>query len=423
MLETEALDSLCSEKQLARMLPLFARLLANDQPASIRTAVQASITTVYSTIGERTVKLLGSTVSEPTVESLLDRLRRAAAPNTSLSASLPAPSTSLPATASASASLSASQRSSPSRPSKVPAPTSEPHPTASLSQLRLKREAPTTPAKAAATSTTTTPAKGVEAEARPAQDGIGGCIADIKSELADSVVAMKRLTAELELCNGVANERPGWEFSSHADELVVTLVSSISALFDESSAVPVRVFKHTLHVLVQMFMRKWLASAVSEAALQALLQELLIRLLDAKLVLIDSDHTLHKALNQLVLKVLEFGNYNRTFTVLLRFLHTDCSVPLSAELRLKFTESILRCMLKMTKGLEAVLPDVDLDVLMRDVHLFLMAHPPAQYSASSSATPAFLGSLGFSGQVGKYDSDLQVPGAGVHAAEIDEDDS
>jgi cytoskeleton-associated protein 5 len=389
MLETEALDSLCSEKQLARMLPLFARLLANDQPASIRAAVQASITTVYSTIGERTVKLLGSTVSEPTVESLLDRLRRAAAPNTSLSASLPAPSTSLPATASASASLSASQRSSPSRPSKVPAPTSEPHPTASLSQLRLRREAPTTPAKAAATSTTTTPAKGVEAEARPAQDGIGGCIADIKSELADSVVAMKRLTAELELCNGVANERPGWEFSSHADELVVTLVSSISALFDESSAVPVRVFKHTLHVLVQMFMRKWLASAVSEAALQALLQELLIRLLDAKLVLIDSDHTLHKALNQLVLKVLEFGNYNRTFTVLLRFLHTDCSVPLSAELRLKFTESILRCMLKMTKGLEAVLPEVDLDVLMRDVHLFLMAHPPAQYSASSSATPAF----------------------------------
>ena len=157
MLETESLESLCSEKQLSRMLPLFARLLANDQPAQIRTAAQASITIVYNTIGERTIKLLGSAASETPVESLLERLRRAAAPSTSLSASLPAPAST--GSAGAGATLAASQRSPPSGPSKVSASAAEPHPPASTAQLRLKREAPTTPAKAAAT----TPAKGAEA--------------------------------------------------------------------------------------------------------------------------------------------------------------------------------------------------------------------------------------------------------------------
>ena len=210
------------------------------------------------------------------------------------------------------------------------------------------------------------------------------CIAEIeRADDISSVPAMKKLVAELERCTCASEQRSGWMMTTRSDDMVLALVMCTEKLFG-NKPIAVRVFKHSLHLLVQIFMRKWLIETISKDALHSLLSQLLARLLDMRLSDVDRDQSLHKALNSLVLKVLENATYNHLFSVLLWFLHSDDRIPTSitVEQRPKFTDSVLRCLLKLTKNLSASILDVNIDQLLCDVHLFLVAHPPAQYRGS-----------------------------------------
>lgn len=82
---------------------------------------------------------------------------------------------------------------------------------------------------------------------------------------------------------------------------------------DPRSPITTRLCKHLVNALVLLFSNRDLAVAVSQDALHHLLQELAHRLLDQKMLSLESGPQLSKALNVAMVKVLENSQRNATF--------------------------------------------------------------------------------------------------------------
>ena len=88
----------------------------------------------------------------------------------------------------------------------------------------------------------------------------------------------------------------------------------------------------------------------------------------------DEGPQLIKALNVLMLKVLEHCPKTSSFTALLRLLATPPdSVARDPEATAKFHELVVKCLIKLTKTLGATLKEVDLPALLLEVHAFFDA--------------------------------------------------
>lgn len=82
---------------------------------------------------------------------------------------------------------------------------------------------------------------------------------------------------------------------------------------DPRQPATIRLCKHLVNALVLLFSNKDLASAISQDALHHLLEELAHRLLDQKMLQMESGPQLSKALNVAMVKVLENSRRNATF--------------------------------------------------------------------------------------------------------------
>jgi cytoskeleton-associated protein 5 len=111
-----------------------------------------------------------------------------------------------------------------------------------------------------------------------------------------------------------------------------------------------------LNTLMQAFQLTSLARQVAERTLRALGSELLIRLLDDRIPRLEEGTALLKALNILMLKILENSQRNYTFSALLLLLRVP-PPPLddpsggaaNDALRSKFCDLVVKCLIKLTK--------------------------------------------------------------------------
>lgn len=90
-------------------------------------------------------------------------------------------------------------------------------------------------------------------------------------------------------------------------------VKLVFSSIDPRQPTSTRLCKHLVSALVLLFSNRELASAVSHDALYHLLQELAHRLLDQKMLALESGPQLSKALNVAMVKILENSNRNVTF--------------------------------------------------------------------------------------------------------------
>ncbi|KAF6163136.1 hypothetical protein GIB67_025000 [Kingdonia uniflora] len=165
-----------------------------------------------------------------------------------------------------------------------------------------------------------------------------------------------------------------------ADRLVSCLATKVAETFNFSLAgASSRSCKYVLNTLMQTFQNKRLAHAVVESTLNSLITELLLWLLDLRVPAMDDGSQLLKALNVLMLKILDNAERTSSFVVLINLLRpldpsrwpSPASTDPSEDRNQKFSDLVVKCLIKLTKVLQSTIFDVDLDRVLQSIHVYL----------------------------------------------------
>ncbi|XP_058078323.1 protein MOR1 isoform X2 [Magnolia sinica] len=149
-----------------------------------------------------------------------------------------------------------------------------------------------------------------------------------------------------------------------ADRLVACLASKVANTFDFCLAgASSRSCKYVLNTLMQTFQIKRLAHSVKESTLDTLITELLLWLLDERVQQMDDGSQLLKALNVLMLKILDNAERTSSFVVLINLLRpldpsrwpSPASVENFSTRNQKFSDLVVKCLIKLTKKCEYIL--------------------------------------------------------------------
>ncbi|XP_038725142.1 protein MOR1-like isoform X2 [Tripterygium wilfordii] len=195
-----------------------------------------------------------------------------------------------------------------------------------------------------------------------------------------SVEGMKVVCHELAQATSDPEGSAMAELARDADRLVSCLADKVSKTFDFSlTGASSRSCKYVLNTLMQTFQNKRLAHAVKEHTVDSLITELLLWLLDERVPHMDDGSQLLKALNVLMLKILDNADRTSSFAVLINLLRpldpSRWPSPASNETLVarnqKFSDLVVKCLIKLTKVLQSTIYDVDLDRILQSIHVYL----------------------------------------------------
>ncbi|KAJ4907051.1 Protein MOR1 [Raphanus sativus] len=195
-----------------------------------------------------------------------------------------------------------------------------------------------------------------------------------------SVEGMKVVCHELAQASNDPDESAIDELVKDADGLVSCLANKVAKTFDVSlMGASSRSCKYVLNTLMQTFQNKKLAHAVKEGTLTSLITELLLWLLDERVPRMEDGSQLLKALNVLMLKILDNADRTSSFVVLISLLRpldpSRWPSPATAEgyavRNQKFSDLVVKCLIKLTKLLQSTIYEVDLDRLLQSIHVYL----------------------------------------------------
>ncbi|GJY51882.1 hypothetical protein Tco_0442729 [Tanacetum coccineum] len=137
--------------------------------------------------------------------------------------------------------------------------------------------------------------------------------------------------------------------------------------------------EYVLDTLIQVFEDKWFLTSFKERTLDNLITEILIWLLDERVPRMHDGSQLLKVLNVLMLKILDNAKRTSSFVVLIRLL-----IPLHpsrwpsppsnesfATRNMKFSNLVVKCLIKLTKDLQSTIDKVDLDHILQIIHVYL----------------------------------------------------
>ncbi|KAK2077036.1 hypothetical protein QBZ16_005264 [Prototheca wickerhamii] len=221
------------------------------------------------------------------------------------------------------------------------------------------------------------------------------------------VEAMKAVCGELmPAAEGAAAPRTVALMARSAETLFTRVHAALVSIFAEAAAAPssrlpypARGCKYGLNVMLQGLAVREVACGLSQRTLRACVSLLLLRLLDDHgLLRFEEGHTLVKAVNVLMLKMLETTDRTYCFGALLQLLRvppadpvlaahgcdnilgqapssssvTSSSTTSSPALIAKFHDLVVKCLIKLTKGLQADVASVDVGALLLDIHDFFL---------------------------------------------------
>ncbi|KAM7525117.1 hypothetical protein LguiA_015019 [Lonicera macranthoides] len=200
-----------------------------------------------------------------------------------------------------------------------------------------------------------------------------------------SVEGMKVVCYELAQATSDPEGSAMDDIEKDADRLVSCLANKanfapVAKTFDFSlTGASSRSCKYVLNTLMQTFQNRRLAHAVKESTLDGLITELLLWLLDERVPRMDDGSQLLKALNVLMLKILDNAERTSSFVVLINLLRPLDpsrwpSPPLNESFvsrNQKFSDLVVKCLIKLTKVLQTTIYEVDLDRILQSIHVYL----------------------------------------------------
>ncbi|XP_072953995.1 protein MOR1-like isoform X1 [Typha angustifolia] len=195
-----------------------------------------------------------------------------------------------------------------------------------------------------------------------------------------SVEAMKVICHELTQALGDPQSSVVEDIIKEADKLVSCLSNMVPKTFNFClSGASSRSCKYVLNTLMQTFQIKRLAHAVKDGTLDNLITELLLWLLDERIPLMDDGSQLLKALNVLMLKILDNAERTSSFVVLINLLRpldparwpSPASIDSFPARNQKFSDLVVKCLIKLTKVLQSTIYEVDLGRILQSIHVYL----------------------------------------------------
>ncbi|RKP07487.1 hypothetical protein THASP1DRAFT_30693 [Thamnocephalis sphaerospora] len=175
----------------------------------------------------------------------------------------------------------------------------------------------------------------------------------------------------------------------HVNDLVRAITLQVHLSFtapDTESQTFVSLCKHLINCLVQLFSKREIAEKVAEDTLHQVLKELLFRLLDQDLQQWETGTQLTRALNMLMIRILDNTSRDAAFSALLSVLQSSSAMLRSVDasrigFQTKFTELVMKCIWKLTKTLQDSIKNSQLQTnqLLLNVHNFFVALPPAEW--------------------------------------------
>lgn len=135
----------------------------------------------------------------------------------------------------------------------------------------------------------------------------------------------------------------------------------------------VRLCKHLLGFVLQLFRSGSVAALISAPVLQKIIRDLLLRVQDPQLEKLEEGPQVTRALNCILLKVLQSVTLNVAFATLLTLLAVGINDPASHNA--KYIQLVQRCIWKLVKALPDSIGSVNTATLLQDVQKYFALVP------------------------------------------------
>lgn len=174
--------------------------------------------------------------------------------------------------------------------------------------------------------------------------------------------------------------------------LIVRMKEATSTVYDaqETAQMKSRLCRYVTNALVLITSNSNLCCELNDDVLELLVSETLSALVSERIRSFEDQEQLEKALNILIVKVLEGVPQNKSYCALLTILREAFRVP-PVETN-KFPELVMKCLWKLTKQLSINLQvegRINVPELLADVHSFLTVLPPIEWKMRSNENLAF----------------------------------
>lgn len=169
--------------------------------------------------------------------------------------------------------------------------------------------------------------------------------------------------------------------------LIVRMKEATSSSYDvqEVAQMKSRLCRYVTNALVLITTNSNLCREMNEDVIELLVSETLSALVSERIRSFEDEEQLEKALNILIVKVLEGVPQNRSYSALLTVLREAFRVPPSETD--KFPELVMKCLWKLTKQLSNNLQvpgRLSVPELLSEVHGFLTSLPPIEWKMRSN---------------------------------------
>jgi len=141
--------------------------------------------------------------------------------------------------------------------------------------------------------------------------------------------------------------------------------------------------KYTLSSLLVLFGNAQIVELVDADDLECLLDRVYIVLLDEAVTRLQDGNQLYKGNKTLLNAIMENSNRTRVLSALIKLLGKGTK----NEVHQKYFELLVKCLLKLTKDFSRDLSNVDVDILLRDLHEFFSAYPASYFKGGKSDLP------------------------------------
>ncbi|XP_065221041.1 protein mini spindles isoform X2 [Planococcus citri] len=165
--------------------------------------------------------------------------------------------------------------------------------------------------------------------------------------------------------------------------LISQIVSQLSSLSTLNDPEVTRCYKALFSLLIKIFSSSY-AEKVGESNLQQLLMLLIELLIEKRLEKAESSTVFQKAVNNLVLRILEKSDHTAVICALLRLLYDSVS---SSNTNQHYQELIMKCTWKTLKYIPEWDTELEYDKILIEVHRFLNDFPSTWWKKQQNDTP------------------------------------
>ncbi|KAG0714752.1 Cytoskeleton-associated protein 5 [Chionoecetes opilio] len=222
-------------------------------------------------------------------------------------------------------------------------------------------------------------------ESEGAAQAINMVISQVATTDANTVI-----TALAQLDEVLQSEERCSQLASHVDQLLIIatlqyrlVLNTKMANLNVNKEECIKIYRSLTNCLMMVFNSKQLGTKATRDVLRDVVHVLIHIILDHRLSQLEDGPQIIRAINVLVVRIVEKAQFTHVFSALLKLLHESVGSGGGC----KFTELVMKCNWKAIRILPSRTNDLDLDQILLDVHNFLVTYPVSSWSERPSDTP------------------------------------